>query len=133
MAHVHEEADPSSEEEDQDEGDTLMGFGKHSDKTYQFVATHDPSYWSWMRTQANPSGAMRAFLAWLDGEAEDTSSQEEGEDEGEGDEGDALMGFGKHKVETYRFVATLDPSYGSWMRELEHQRRQCELSCVRAA
>ena len=43
------------------------------------------------------------------------------------------MGFGKHKVETYRFVATLDPSYGSWMRGLEHQRRQCELSCVRAA
>ena len=43
------------------------------------------------------------------------------------------MGFGKHRFETYRFVATLDPSYGSWMRRLEHQRRQCELSCVRAA
>ena len=52
-------------EEENDEGETSMGFGKYAHRTYRYVATHKPGYCEWALTLENPSTDMRAFLVWL--------------------------------------------------------------------
>eukprot|EP01025_Chloroclados_australasicus_P061732 TRINITY_DN8113_c0_g4_i2.p1 TRINITY_DN8113_c0_g4~~TRINITY_DN8113_c0_g4_i2.p1 ORF type:complete len:425 (+),score=54.89 TRINITY_DN8113_c0_g4_i2:138-1412(+) len=52
-------------------GETLIGFGKFRDKTYQYVLSYEQSYVRWLKKQ-NPdiaviqSQAVRDFLAWVE-------------------------------------------------------------------
>ena len=63
-------ADPAEAEnrdgaEGQDPGDTLMAFGKYSDRTYRDVLTYEPYYVDWCMGLSSPSWQMQHFLDYV--------------------------------------------------------------------
>ena len=43
----------------------LITFGKHTGKTFLFVAKNDTGYCTWAKKQENPSGPLAVFVEYL--------------------------------------------------------------------
>ena len=47
------------------DGATVITFGKHNGKTYEFVKATDVAYCNWALKQMNVGGRMLHFQTWL--------------------------------------------------------------------
>ena len=46
--------------------DSIFHFGRWHGKTFFETLVLDPSYYFWGKTQANPSAALKMYLAWVE-------------------------------------------------------------------
>ena len=63
-------------------GVSIMGFGKHSERTYEEVAENDPAYVKWARDTVeeegmNSSAQLRKFVKWVNNKTPRTSARTE--------------------------------------------------------
>lgn len=90
---------------EKDEGDTFMGFGKYEAMTFRQVYTSDPGYYEWAKRVDSPSSQLRRFVDWVDACKDD-------------DDGKTLLTVGKHKGQSYSYIANHFPGYVDWIRAL---------------
>jgi len=82
--------------------DSLVGFGKFANLSYEELLEEDPRYCQWIlheSTRDDPSPAMRDLRKWL----------------GQQEVGPRTMSFGKYKGLTFEEVLREDPDYAKWV------------------
>lgn len=106
-AGAEEQAVEEEAEEDGCNGNTLMGFGKHSYLTYRQVYSDHYDYYVWGKRLQDPGHDLKRFLNWADTNA-----------------GETVLTFGKHSGKTFASVTRRYPQYVEWARRLEQPHGQ---------
>jgi hypothetical protein len=117
----------------------LVGFGRHSHRTYHEVAVNHADYLSWAVGVSNPSPKLARFCRWyhmnntndstmnrsgvrLD-TSFDTPYDHAAASNFDGRVATTTMGFGRYKLLSYGQVAEQDPDYCRWALGEDNPRR----------
>jgi hypothetical protein len=134
-----------------DDGETVVGFGKHRGLTFRQVLEQEPNYCQWFVREAAardergepPKESFTALLNYIQGSAaggtrpaSDAQVEADGgyryggapvsdragkADDGyrydgaAGDDGETVVGFGKHRGLTFRQLLEQEPNYCQWV------------------
>ena len=85
-------------------GEQNLGYGMHRDKTRNWLRQYDEQYCFWCRENSEEGTSMRGFVDWC--------ATMDAFDFG----GPVVMGFGKHRDKTRKWVKDHDPDYCEWAR-----------------
>jgi uncharacterized protein (DUF3820 family) len=91
-------------------GNDLLGFGKHSHRTYDEVAVHHADYLVWALGVSNPSPKLARFCQWY----RMNNTNDNNTMNWDRLNGNDLVGFGKHSHRTYNEVAVHNADYLVW-------------------
>lgn len=103
-----------------EEGEILMGFGRHKDLTFSQAHSIDPGYYKhFMKDVPDPDAKQLRFLHWVErqnGEESRSHSPKSTTKEPVND-GDVEFKFGKHKGRTFSEVYYEYPDYEEWAKK----------------
>jgi hypothetical protein len=89
--------------EEEVSGDTIVGFGRHAERTYRQVMIDQYEYVRWARAQDSVSGGLAQFVQW--------TNSDEGKSLEIKSQGNEEFTFGQHEGQKFCEIAQQDPTY----------------------
>jgi len=103
------------------EGQEIFNFGRHKGKTFQQIAQDEPNYhekymYMLAKNREEPNPVLSRYIAWFEKKNRHASATVQCSSETRiisqaDDSGEDIFTFGKHKGQSFSWVASNDPSY----------------------